>query len=94
MSEPISKRTREQAALICAIASSGGVRMRHAGLRRMVWSTAYYDIARRLGIPIESQSYAVAVAAWADARNSFPDCPWHRECDAEAESLLRTGWTP
>lgn len=94
MRRGIGKRVRAQAALICAIAASGGVRMFHAGLRRSVWSRAYYDIARRLGVSTETEAYALAVAAWGYAKTGYPECPWHTHADADAEALLRTGWAP
>jgi molybdopterin/thiamine biosynthesis adenylyltransferase len=82
----ITKRIREEAALICAIAacepaSQHGVR----GWR------AYYDcIASDLDVMSESQT--LALAAWRHA------CPlsvqWTPEMDAEAEAMLRTGWQP
>lgn len=73
----ISKRTREQAALICAIAASTD------------WSQCdgWDGIIEHSG---DREAVACAVAAWLDAGSDVA----LSERWAEAESLLRTGWSP
>lgn len=78
----ISKKTREQAALICAIAASN-----------FDFAESYSAIA--IGLwpngRGRSDAYDLALRAWDEA--SRLGLPW--PCvDAEAESLLRTGWSP
>lgn len=78
----ISKKTREQAALICAIAASN-----------FDFAESYSAIAIGLwpNSRGRSDAYDLALRAWDDA--SRLGLPW--PCvDAEAESLLRTGWSP
>lgn len=78
----ISKKVREEAALICAIAASNGEETEQA----------YATVADLLGISRrqgghETASETLAYEAWVVCRDS--DHP-----DAEAEALLRTGWSP
>lgn len=80
----ISKRVREEAAMICAIAASNE------------WTG---DWNNRLGDPPKPGKTAAGNLAWAAQRITYrvwresphwnPSAPW-----AEAESLLRTGWSP
>lgn len=79
----ISKRDREQAALICAIAASAP-----AGVQ------PFYDqIADNIDAAGESERLAMRAwkFAWEFAANHGK---WTREVDAEAEALIRTGWSP
>lgn len=84
----ISKRVREEAAMICAIAASnewtdcldvpgGGMpeQATTSPAHELAW--AANRVARKAWDEIE----------WADGWR--PEAPW-----AEAESLLRTGWSP
>ena len=84
----ITKKVREEAALICAIAASNE------------W-TDYQDIPGG-GMPEPAGTSPAHMLAWAAndaARKAWdkidwndgwrPEAPW-----AEAEALLRTGWTP
>ena len=74
-----SKKDREDAALICAIAAS------RLGARQ------YYDhITEECGIGRDV--LGLALGAWAAAHYSLG--PWTHETDAEAEALLQSGWTP
>jgi hypothetical protein len=86
MSKPpkYSKRVREEAALICAIAAS-----------TPLYAQAYSAVAQDIGGRVDygdAGALALALAAWyrcdQDPRVGYGDC------DAEAESLIRTGWTP
>lgn len=73
-----SARVREQAALICQVAASNGAQY---------WN--YSHTARRLGISAEAE--LLAFQAWrasCQLQYLIPDR------DAEAESLLRCGWSP
>lgn len=78
----IPRHVREDAALICAIAASGGTVGYHAAL----------TIARELGIEDRHDAINLAADAWAQAMVGRSD--WTREVDAEAEALIRTGWSP
>jgi len=73
---------REEAALICAIAASDGDH----------W-LSYDDIADALGIDALAP-VNLAYDAWNWAVETSPDSYTQVECDALAEALLRTGWTP
>ncbi len=75
----ISKKTREQAALLCAIAASN---QEAGGL--------YGDIANQLGYP--ECAALLAYEAWYHVNPSRSD--WSACLEARAESLLRTGWSP
>jgi hypothetical protein len=75
----ISKRTRDRAALICQIAASNEI-----------WN--YTDIARRLGYRGDDEASLAAHAyAVVTVRGGMRPLA---ERDAEAESLLRCGWSP
>lgn len=85
----ISKRTREQAALICAVAAS------NPHLAESYNLTCLH--LRRVGIPMSDAAYDLAFAAWeyvTDALGRDFNTPNEGWVDAEAESLLRTGWIP
>lgn len=78
----ISKRTRELAALICQIAASNTRR-------------TYSEIADDLGIIWDRSTLIplclfLSISAEAEVYGSSK----HQEADAEAESLLRCGWSP
>lgn len=75
----ISKKTREQAAMICAIAASSG--------------DTGYDAAAD-AIDASADAYDLANAAWSAANRKFHFGDKGRIGDAAAEALLRTGWTP
>lgn len=77
---------REQAAMICAIAASGGVGSRFGGR-----SPFYATISAALGCG--DDALALALAAYTRAMERLGHV-WTREVDAEAEALLRTGWSP
>lgn len=81
----ITKKLREQAALICAIsASNKGFADWHSGA------------AEQIGIERESEPVLLSRAAWNQAWSI--EIRIHRNysanLDAEAEALLRTGWSP
>ena len=71
----ISKKTREQAALICAVAASSyycrdlDTARRHVGASRLACDIAFAALLEVL-------------------------CYTHIQAAAEAEALLRTGWSP
>lgn len=76
-----SKRVREEAALICAIAAST------AGV---YWN--YSETVHSLGLRECSEAHELAVQAW---HSLFPHYEADdRARDAEAESMIRSGWTP
>jgi hypothetical protein len=75
----ISKRTREQAALICAIAALSDER-----------HPIYHTISHDLGLP--ERAADLAINAWTALRDI--GFAWTREMDGEAESLIRSGWSP
>lgn len=79
----ITKHIREQAALICAIAASSPdewFSTIEIGLGEDGWCRA---------------SHELAVAAWREASRRWPKAGTCKSViDAEAEALLRTGWSP
>jgi len=78
---------REEAALICAIAASGGVYREWSGDRGRAYSNiATNTDASNSGLTLAIQAYLHVL----DVTDSY----WTREVDAEAEALIRTGWTP
>lgn len=89
----ISRRVREQAALICAVAASS---------RDLLWGTS--SVAYHLGIvdedePYQLQSPACVLVAKAFERANDLQFRRHKPQDwfavcAEAEAMLRTGWEP
>ncbi len=81
----IDKKTREQAALICAIGASDP----GDGDQRLSYDL---DIASRLGVRRDSAPVLLAMQAWAVIWDR--DEKWTQATDAEAEALLRTGWSP
>jgi hypothetical protein len=76
-----SKKVREEAALICAIAASTP--------RYRVILT---DVASDLDVSGGSDSLSLACAAW--WHPSLFDADWNTTRAAEAEALIRTGWSP
>jgi hypothetical protein len=83
----ISKKTRERAALICAMSASGRGYACFTGC-----------VADHLGIHEESASVRLAYLAivFVETTVQSPQRArgWHRANPAEAEALLRTGWSP
>lgn len=80
----ITKRTREQAALICAISASN-------------WDPNMWQAALAAGVdPSDTTSFSLAVDACCFVVDSLgnPHGTPNPETRAEAEALLRTGWTP
>lgn len=77
-----SKRVREEAALICAIAASN---------RDM--NDWYGGVADETGIQRQGEAFDLAIAAWCHALPAS-GALGPGELDAEAEALIRTGWTP
>jgi hypothetical protein len=77
MSKPVyTKKVREEAALICAIAAS-----------TPDLAESYSAVASALGISVARRSFYLALWAW-------DLCQRGADADSEAESLIRTGWTP
>lgn len=76
----ISKRVREQAAMICAIAASTVLEQSDA------WES--------IGVPRNGSAAQLIWSAIESLRPDWKPCipPW-AEVYAEAESMLRTGWT-
>jgi len=87
----ISKRTREQAAMICAVSASDGSPRPDRD--------CYDLVAGRLWPRPPKHAVNLALAAWDHVRDM--ECPtgavyvsWTAATDADAEALLRTGWEP
>lgn len=80
-----SRRVREEAALICAIAARAGTR-EHYG-----WTCVYGNIAD--AAQVSQDALRLAIHAWA-LTCVVSDRKWTRVVDAEAEALIRTGWSP
>lgn len=81
----ISRKVREEAALICAIGASN-----------RDFEDWYGGVAGQLGIGMTAPSTLLAIAAWSEVWDRETD-HWTTptgERDAEAECLLRTGWSP
>ncbi len=80
----ITKKTREDAILVCQVAASNfGV----APQAYMVFLNC---------LDVEMAAIALATDAWYEVhcrRGDIPK-PWTAETDAEAECLLREGWAP
>lgn len=78
----ISKRIREEAALILAHCASG---------REFAVYTS--DAAEWLEMPLDTGAHRLAFDA-ADHVQRITLAGWRREDYAEAEALLRCGWSP
>lgn len=76
-------RIREQAALICQVAAS-----------TPCWS--FGEVALSLGLPVYGAAAKLAYLAWGRVNHATSDNmrPPESHRDAEAESLLRDGWSP
>ena len=85
--ERVHGKVRGEAALICAIAASGGAWV----VEERRWSSYYARIADELELSSDSRRLAVKAYNHIMAKIGGP---WTREVDAEAEALLRTGWSP
>ena len=83
MKKRYSKKVREEAALICAIAAS----------EPGAW---YSVIEQHLGDGAWSdESHCLASYAYGEARRRMPNVEFGDvTLDAEAEALIRTGWSP
>ena len=81
MTKRIPKRVREEAAVICAIAASMHPRR---------WT--YEGIAEQL--EFDRGSLQWALYAWMAAIGRSPWRDWQWFHDAEAEAMLRAGWSP
>ncbi len=87
----ISKRVREEAALICAIAASRGEPISITSVASLIHGIDVVAAVRK-------KTAKLAVKAWAVAHEGFDAGSYGfeaiRDEYAEAEALLRTGWTP
>lgn len=81
----ISKRTREQAALICALAASNAPHLFYPGEEAL-------GLRPVGGMP--NRAGWLARDAYAEISIGDPRPRHNAEICAEAEALLRTGWTP
>lgn len=75
----ITKKLRQDAAFICSITASNPD------------MCLYDDIRKRFGLSLRSVN--LAVDAWCEVRRQN-NLLSYAETEAEAEALLRTGWTP
>lgn len=82
MKKRISKREREQAALFASVIAC------NPGIGR----TSTIDICEALGI--QPASTDLWFQAWCFATSGRPSTYLEPVWDAEAEALLRTGWSP
>jgi len=81
-----SKKVRDGAALICAIAAS-----------TPSLANAYRSTKIELGASVSHESLGLALSAWVYARDVLMErfgMSDTYQVDAEAEALIRTGWTP
>lgn len=78
-----SKKVREEAALICAIAAST------PGLH-----CSYWAVRRAMGWREPSRAVELALDAWFHVDDEFGRPGINPLTDAEAEALIRTGWSP
>lgn len=84
MTKRISRKVREEAAMLCAIAASNA----------WVWNDEIGDYQERPPDDTDAGRLArragsFAFEEWADRNDWTPDTHW-----AEAESMLRCGWSP
>lgn len=80
-----TKRVREEAALICAIAASTpGYREAYGAVTRSL----YGDGVSTYGRP----AFDLALAAWCECQYAWSD--ESGAVDAEAHALLMSGWSP
>ncbi len=88
-----SKRTRDQAALICQVAASNPDPHPIPGTTD---NFDYWDVCDHLGIHRASDACQLALLAWDAVIYEGDDkvwgADWTKEVDAEAEARLRTGW--
>jgi hypothetical protein len=81
----ISKRVREEAALICAVAASSGDQQ----------SYSFLEVQASLGVSSDAVGVGhKAIDVVIDTTAATPGPDMSRVDWAEAEALLRTGWTP
>ena len=79
----ITKKVREEAALICAIAASTpGMDSSYGSVCRALHGDGW----RKYG----NKTFSLAIDAWRECH----DVVELDDVDAEAESLLRSGWSP
>lgn len=83
----ISKKTREEAILICEAHASNGWPP-GANYRR-----GYYWVACELGLE-QGDACTLAVDAWRYVRGRESKAWWDEGSDANAAALLREGWSP
>lgn len=80
MAKRYTAKEREDAALLCAVVASTP-------------GHSYPDAAKALGIHAYGHASALASAAWESCQWNFCGSGDY-ESDAEAEALIRTGWSP
>lgn len=86
----IRHRVREEAAIICAVAASGGLPWH--GKRFYEYRSIQIEIGFHFtsgDLALEAYSHVMRIL-----RDEDPGSAWTREVDAEAEALLRCGWSP
>ena len=74
----ISKKVREEAALICQVAASNNL---------LNWETS-------CTLGVSAEAYDLAVCACSFTVDAYRRWEGNELTRAEAESLLRTGWSP
>ena len=89
LTKRIPKRVREQAALICAIAACELPEFPNWGVRG---ARAYYKQTIGPAIVASDEAIALALEAWRLV--TLRGRHWTQAEDAEAEALLRCGWSP
>lgn len=94
----ISKRTREGAAMVCAIAASTPADLAEAERWGLNYPSSmrptYDEVGKWLGWLSDDDRVALAECAWTAVFDTLSEQNWTPEIDAEAEALLRDGWCP
>lgn len=88
----ISKKVREEAALICAIAASeGSFRMTGIAVDLGIYDRDSFEESPCPSLRLAQDARHVAIA---NDRGYLVDVDGDRILNAEAESLVRSGWSP
>lgn len=77
----ISRRTRDRAAQICGLVANNSPHL-------------YYVVEEFMGWSMKSRSARLAREAFYAANETLPHYSSSTEVAAEAEAMLRTGWSP
>ncbi len=89
-----SKRTREQAADVCAMCASYGEAISVARLVGLLWDIDESDARTTIAARLAVLAWDAAARKRIRTTNSGTNAETLRDDYAEAEALLRTGWSP